>query len=66
MKDDKKIIMASIDALMEELKQVVNIARDSVDDAWLLNYITAELPYVFRKEGEDVQMLQLWGDVRMP
>lgn len=64
--DDKRVIMASVDALMEELKQVVSIARETVDDVWLLSYITAELRYVFRKEGDDVQMSQLWGDVRLP
>ena len=65
MKDDKKIIMASIDALMEELKQVVDAARESVDDVWLLNYITAELGYVFRKGGKDVSVCELWRDVRL-
>ena len=64
--DDKRVIMASVDALMEELKQVVSIARETVDDVWLLSYITAELRYVFRNEGDDVQMSQLWGDVRLP
>lgn len=54
MKDDKKLVMASIDALMEELRQVVTVARKSVDDVWLLNYITAEIPYLFRKEDNDV------------
>ena len=66
MKDDRKIIMASIDALMEELKQVVDTARESVDDVWLLNYITAELGYVFKKGGKDVSVCELWRDVRLP
>lgn len=65
-RDDKRIIMASIDALMEELKQVVDAARKDVDDVWLLAYIVAELPFVFRKEGVDVQVPQLRGNIQLP
>lgn len=64
---DKKVVMASIDALMEELMLVVKEARKvGADDVWLLNYIIAELPYVFRKEVYDVSVQQMRGDVRLP
>ena len=68
MKRENEIIVeASIDALMEELKLVVNEARKTgADDAWMLNYIIAELPYVFRKEGDDVSMHPMRFDVRLP
>lgn len=59
--------MASIDALMEELTLVVKEARKTgADDTWMLNYILAELPYVFRKEESDVLMQQVRADVRLP
>lgn len=68
MKRENEIIVeASIDALMEELKLVVNEARKTgADDVWMLNYIISELPYVFRKEGDDVSMQPMRFDVRLP
>ena len=64
---DKKIVMASIDSLMELLKEVVAEARKTgAEDIWMLNYILAELPYVFRKEADDVPMQSLRSDVRLP
>ena len=47
--DDRRVIMASIDALAEELKEVIDIAKKrGADDVWLLTYVVAELPYVMR------------------
>ena len=64
---DKKVVMASIDALMELLAEVVKEARKTgAEDIWMLNYILAELPYVFRKEGDDVPVQPMWADVRLP
>ena len=64
--DDKRVIMASIDALSEELKQVIDIAKDrGADDVWLLNYITAELPYIMGRSN-NVYMHELSNDVRLP
>ena len=64
--DDRRIIMASIDALSEELKQVIDIAKErGADDVWLLNYITAELPYIMGRSN-NVYMHELSNDVRLP
>ena len=64
--DDKRVIMASIDALSEELKQVIDIAKErGADDVWLLNYITAELPYIMGRSN-NVYMHVLSNDVRLP
>lgn len=64
--DDKRVIMASIDALSEELKQVIDIAKDKgADDVWLLEYVTAELPYIFGRRS-DVSVHELSNDVRLP
>ena len=64
--DDKRVIMASIDALSEELKQVIDIAKErGADDVWLLNYITAELPYIMGRSN-NVYMHVLPNDVRLP
>ena len=64
--DDKRVIMASIDALSEELKQVIDIAKErGADDVWLLNYITAELPYIMGRTN-NVYMHELSSDVRLP
>ena len=64
--DDRRVIMASIDALSEELKQVIDIAKErGADDVWLLNYITAELPYIMGRT-KDVYMHELSNDVRLP
>lgn len=64
--DDKRVIMASIDALSEELKQVIDIAKErGADDVWLLNYITAELPYIMGRTN-NVYMHGLSNDVRLP
>lgn len=64
--DDKRVIMASIDALSEELKQVIDIAKErGADDVWLLNYITAELPYIMGR-ANNVYMHELSNDVRLP
>lgn len=64
--DDRRVIMASIDALAEELKQVIDIAKEKdADDVWLLSYVTAELPYVFGRRS-DVYLHELWGDIRLP
>lgn len=64
---DKKIVMASIDSIMELLREVVTEARKTgTEDIWMLNYILAELPYVFRKEGDDVPVQQMRADVRLP
>ena len=58
--------MASIDALSEELKQVIDIAKErGADDVWLLEYITAELPYIMGRT-KDVYMHELSNDVRLP
>lgn len=64
--DDKRVIMASIDALSEELKQVIDIAKErGADDVWLLEYVTAELPYIFGRRS-DVSVYELSSDVRLP
>ena len=64
--DDKRVIMASIDALSEELKQVIDIAKErGADDVWLLSYITAELPYIMGRSN-NVYMHELSNDVRLP
>ena len=64
--DDRRVIMASIDALSEELKQVIDIAKErGADDVWLLNYITAELPYIMGRTN-NVYMHGLSNDVRLP
>ena len=64
--DDKRVIMASIDALSEELKQVIDIAKEKgADDVWLLSYITAELPYIMGR-SKNVYMHELSNDVRLP
>ena len=64
--DDRRVIMASIDALAEELKEVIDIAKKKgADDVWLLNYVVAELPYVFGRKS-DVQVSKLSADVRLP
>ena len=64
--DDRRVIMASIDALAEELKQVIDIAKKrGADDVWLLTYVVAELPYVFGRDS-DVQVSKLSRDVRLP
>ena len=55
--------MTSIDVLMDELRQVVEVAED--DEVEMFSYILAELKTVFRRKT-DVQMLQLWSDVRLP
>ena len=61
--DDRRVIMASIDALSEELKQVIDIAKErGADDVWLLNYITAELPYIMGRSN-NVYMHELSNDV---
>lgn len=63
-RDDKRVIMASVDALMEELKQVVDISKErGADDVWLLDYVISELPYVFRRKDVQVSMR---NDVRLP
>lgn len=62
MKDDKKITMASIDALMEEMREVVVRGRElKVDDVFMLTYILEELKYVFKKGESDVQMSEMWN-----
>lgn len=64
---DKKVVMASIDAIIELLTEVVKEARKTgAEDIWMLNYILAEMPYVFRKEGEDVLLQSVQADVRLP
>ena len=64
--DDRRVIMASIDALAEELKEVIDIAKKKgADDVWLLNYITAELPYIMGRSN-NVYMHELSNDVRLP
>lgn len=64
--DDRRVIMASIDALMEELKQVVDMAKErGADDVWLLTYVIAEMPYIFGRD-KDVYMYGLSADVRLP
>lgn len=64
--DDRRVIMASIDALAEELKEVIDIAKEKgADDVWLLTYVVAELPYVFGRSS-DVQVRELSRDVRFP
>lgn len=64
--DDRRVIMASIDALAEELKQVIDIAKErGADDVWLLTYIVAEMPYIFGRDS-DVHMYELSADVRLP
>lgn len=64
--DDRRVIMASIDALAEELKEVIDAAKErGADTVWLLNYVTKELPYVFGRDS-DVQMYGLSTDVRLP
>ena len=64
--DDRRVIMASIDALSEELKQVIDIAKEKgADDVWLLSYITAELPYIMGRSN-NVYMHELSNDVRLP
>lgn len=64
---DKKVVMASIDAIIELLTEVVKEARETgAEDIWMLNYILAEMPYVFRKEGEDVLLQSVQADVRLP
>ena len=64
--DDRRVIMASIDALSEELKQVIDIAKErGADDVWLLEYITAELPYIMGRTN-NVYMHELSNDVRLP
>ena len=64
--DDRRVIMASIDALSEELKQVIDIAKEKgADDVWLLSYITAELPYIMGRTN-NVYMHGLSNDVRLP
>ena len=64
--DDRRVIMASIDALAEELKEVIDIAKKrGADDVWLLTYVVAELPYVFGRSS-DVQVQELSRDVRFP
>ena len=64
--DDRRVIMASIDALSEELKQVIDIAKEKgADDVWLLSYITAELPYIMGR-SKNVYMHELSNDVRLP
>lgn len=64
--DDRRVIMASIDALAEELKEVIDMAKKKgADDVWLLTYVVAELPYVFRRDS-DVQVSKLSRDVRLP
>ena len=62
-----KMAWAWIPTLMELLKEVVTEARKTgTEDIWMLNYILAELPYVFRKEGDDVPVQQMRADVRLP
>ena len=64
--DDRRVIMASIDALAEELKEVIDIAKErGADNVWLLKYVAGELPYVFGRDS-DVQMYGLSADVRLP
>ena len=64
--DDRRVIMASIDALAEELKEVIDIAKErGADDVWLLEYITAELPYIMGRTN-NVYMHELSNDVRLP
>ncbi len=64
--DDRRVIMASIDALAEEMKEVIDIAKKrGADDVWLLNYITAELPYIMGRSN-NVYMHELSNDVRLP
>ena len=64
---DEVVVQASIDALMEEMKLVVKEARKTgADDVWMLNYIIAELPAVFRKEDDDVSVQPMRFDVRLP
>lgn len=65
MKDDKRIITESIDALMEELRQVVREGEKLTDREWMFSYILAELSAIF-KEGRDVSVCELWRDVRLP
>ena len=64
--DDRRVIMASIDALAEELKEVVDVAKErGADNVWLLKYVVGELPYVFGRDS-DVQVSKLSRDVRLP
>ena len=63
MKDIK--LMESIDALMEELRQVVRIGEKTTDKREIFAYTVAELESIF-KEGNDVSVCELWADVRLP
>lgn len=64
---DKNIVMASIDSVMELLKEVVVEARKTgADDMWMLSYVLAELGYVFKKEETDVLLQSVQGDIRLP
>lgn len=65
MRDDRKIIEESIDALMEELRQVVREGEKIEDKQWMFSYILAELSAIF-KEGANVSLSELWADVRLP
>ncbi len=55
------LIWESIDALMEELRQVVTEARKKVDSVDLLSYILYELGGVFRNAE-----MPMRNDVRLP
>lgn len=65
MKDDRRIIAESIDALMEELRQVVREGEKIADREWMFSYTLAELSAIF-KEGRDVSVCELWRNVRLP
>ena len=64
MKDDK-IVYDSIDPLMKELAEVINIGLETVKREDLFKYTIFQLETIF-KEACNVSVCELWSDVRLP
>lgn len=66
MKDDKTLVMDSINPVMDLLDEVVRKGMErNIDKRWMFTYILAELEAIF-KEASNVSVCELWADVRLP
>ena len=66
MKDDKILVMDSINPVMDLLDEVVRKGLErNIDKKWMFSYILTELETIFKEDG-DVSVCELWSDVRLP
>lgn len=63
----KNLTIDSYQNILQLLKEAVDAAENvGIDREWSEDFIIAHLPAIFRKEGEDVPVQQMQGDVRLP